>query len=30
MADGPSVAKKIEREALARHGLLKNAEGIQA
>jgi hypothetical protein len=30
MADGPSVAKKIEREALARNGLLKKAEGIQA
>ena len=30
MADGPSVAKKIEREALARNGLLKKAEEIQA
>ena len=30
MADGPSVAKKIEREALARNGLLKNSEGIHA
>lgn len=30
MADGPSVAKKIEREALARNGLLKKAEEMQA